>query len=101
MKNLIKRLIKEEVDKKIHLETLCNKLTVNNYNEVIKLVTNAIGTKEENPETYNLFVREKFKKISSLNLSRNIKKIVTLKSNISLKTQSSSNYTYVIKIFKK
>jgi hypothetical protein len=58
-------------------------------------------TKEGNPETYNLFVKKKFRKISSLNLSKNIKKIVTLKSNIDFKTQSSSNYTYVIKIFKK
>lgn len=53
MKNLIKRLIKEEVDKKIHLETLCNKLTVKDYNEVVRLVTNAIGSKEENPEYWS------------------------------------------------
>ncbi len=55
MRNIIKQILKEEVskqNKKIHLQTLCNKLSVKDYNEVVRLVTNAIGTKEENPQDW-------------------------------------------------
>jgi hypothetical protein len=52
MRNIIKKILKEEVDKTINLKTLCDKLTVKDYDEVVKLVTNAIGTKEENPQDW-------------------------------------------------
>jgi tRNA G46 methylase TrmB len=57
-------------------------------------------TREGNPEIYNLFIKKKFRKLLSLNLANNIKKIVILKSNINYKTQSDSNETFIIKIFK-
>ena len=57
-------------------------------------------TKEGTPEIYNLFIKRKFKKILSSNLSKNIKKIFILKSNINYRTQSNCNQCFIIKIFK-
>ena len=57
-------------------------------------------TEKGTPEIYNLFILKKFKKILSFNLSKNIKKINVLKSNINYKTQSDSNQCFIIKIFK-
>jgi hypothetical protein len=57
-------------------------------------------TKEGNPEIYKLFVMKKFRKILSLSLSKVIKKIVVLKSNVNFRTQSNSNENLIIKIFK-
>ena len=47
MKNLIKRILKEEYNKKEH--DICNMMTVDTYEEGIKLLEKYLGTIEENP----------------------------------------------------
>lgn len=48
MKFTIRRILREEVSKDI-----CNIMTVDTYEEGIKLLTDYLGTPEENPQQWN------------------------------------------------
>ena len=49
MKYLIKKILKEETSKK---KDICNIMSVDTYEEGIKLLENHIGTIKENPEMW-------------------------------------------------
>jgi predicted nuclease with TOPRIM domain len=51
MKNLIKRILKEEYNKKEH--DICNIMSVDTYEEGIKLLENYLGSRKENPEAWD------------------------------------------------
>lgn len=50
MKYLIKKILKEETSKK---KDICNVMSVDTYEEGIKLLENHIGTIKENPEMWD------------------------------------------------
>ena len=50
MKYLIKKILKEETSKK---KDICNIMSVDTYEEGIKLLENHIGTIKENPEMWD------------------------------------------------
>jgi hypothetical protein len=55
IKNKLRFFLKEEIihTQKINpLGGLCDAMTVNNYNEIIKRITLAIGTKQKNPKLW-------------------------------------------------
>ena len=47
MRNLIKKILKEETGSDI-----CNRMTVNTYDEGIKLLKDYLGSEEENPKDW-------------------------------------------------
>ena len=53
MKNLIKKILKEEIKKgELKKSIFCNKMTINTYEDGIKKIEDYLGTKEENPKEW-------------------------------------------------
>lgn len=57
MKTFIKKLLREQLidgqNMSANLQSLCNTMTVNSYNDVISRVTAAIGSQDKNPELWS------------------------------------------------
>ncbi len=57
IKNRIKQLLHEQMidgqEMNTHLQSLCNTMTVNSYEEVLGRIAAAIGTKEKNKELWD------------------------------------------------
>jgi hypothetical protein len=56
MKSLIKKLLREQLidgqEMNPQLQSLCNTMSVNSYDEVIQKIIAAIGTQNESPELW-------------------------------------------------
>lgn len=56
IKNRVRNLLSEQMidgqEMNTHMQSLCNTMTVNSYDEVLGRIIAAIGTKEKNPELW-------------------------------------------------
>mgnify|MGYP000067027466 CR=1 FL=1 len=77
IKNRIKELLHEQMidgqEMNTHLQSLCNTMTVKNYNEVIGRIIAAIGPQDKNPELWAR-IEKPLKMLKSANFELNNEK---------------------------
>lgn len=87
IKNRVRNLLSEQMidgqEMNFHMQSLCNTMTVNSYDEVLGRIIAAIGTKDKNPELWTK-IEKPLKALKSADYDLNKEKHTNQFGNITI-----------------